>query len=105
MNKFNTYKVSMNKIKNQLPIDEINYFKSIYNKEDTVGTTWNTVNDYLGTSKKSRSNTHSMLIHNNTAYTTPRDVANTFNRIFLDKVRQLTRQTNGAPTIEPRDRL
>ena len=55
-----------------------------------MGTTWNTVNDYLGTSKKSCSNTPPMLIHNNTAYTTPRDVANTFNRIFLDRDEEIT---------------
>ena len=106
MHKFNAYKVLRNKIKNQLPIDEKNYYKGkFYNKEASVGSTWNTVNDYLGTSQKSHSNTPSMLIHNNTAHTAPRDVANTFNRIFLDKVRNLTRQTNGAPTIEPRERL
>ena len=38
-----------------------------------------------------------MLIHENTAYT--------FNRIFHNKVKKLTRQTTGAPTIDPGVRL
>ena len=106
MNKLNDYKVLRNRIKKQLVTDKTEYYKGkFYNKEASVGSIWNTVNDYLGTSQKSHSNTPSMLIQNNTAFTAPRDVANTFNNFFLNKVENLTRQTNGAPTIEPSERL
>ena len=64
LNKFNEYKVLRNKIKNQLPVDEKEYYKTkFYNKEESVGSTWNSVNDYLGTSQNSHSNTPTMLIH------------------------------------------
>ena len=46
-----------------------------------------------------------MIIHENSTYTAPRDIANIFNHIFLNKVQKLTRETNGEPTIEPRERL
>ena len=51
LNKFNEYKVLRNKIKTQLPVDEKECYRTkFYNKEQSVGSTWNSVNDYLGTS-------------------------------------------------------
>ena len=42
-----------------------------------------------------------MLIHENLTVTSPRDIANTFNKIFLNKVETPTRETNGTATIQP----
>jgi hypothetical protein len=86
---FHEYKRLRNEIQIDLAKDEAEYYENKFYSPASVGSTWNNVNDYLGSSKKSRSNSPSLLSHNSSSVTAPRDIANTFNRIFIDKVQRL----------------
>ena len=46
-----------------------------------------------------------MIVHQGIVHRSPRDIANTLNKIFLDKVKRLTSLTGVNPTIEPKERL
>jgi hypothetical protein len=46
-----------------------------------------------------------LLSHNSSSVTAPRDIANTFNRIFIDKVQRLRRLSNGNDDNKARERL
>ena len=88
--KLMNYKKLRNEVKSDHGKDEEEYFKNkFYSSETTVGGIWSSVNDYLGTSSRSHSNTPTMLSHNNQTLTAPRDIANSFNQIFIEKVQRL----------------
>ena len=100
------YKKVRNEIKRRLGLEEKEYFRTkFYNKEASVGSVWNSVNDYLNTSKKSHSNTPSLLSYENRTYSTPRDIANIFNIIFINKVKNLVAKVSDHAKVEPKDRL
>ena len=106
LDKFNQYKSLRNKIKSQLAKDEVNYYRDkFYDPEASISSIWNQVNDCLGTGNRSYSNTPSMIVHQGIVHRSPRDIANTLNKIFLDKVKRLTSLTGVNPTIEPKERL
>ena len=52
------------------------------------------MNDFLGTSSRSHSNSPNMISYNNQTLTAPRDIANSLNQIFIEKVRKLRNETN-----------
>ena len=70
-----------------------------------MGSVWNRVNDYLNTSSKSHSNTPALLTYQNRTYFSPRDIANVFNQIFINKVKGLVAKVGNEAKIEPKDRL
>ena len=63
------------------------------------------LNDYLNTSIRSHSNTPTLLTYQNQTYSSPRDIANTFNQIFVNKVLKLVRNDSNEAEIEPKERL
>ena len=70
-----------------------------------MGSVWNSVNDYLNTSSKSHSNTRALITYQNRTYFSPRDIANVFNQIFINKVKGLVAKVGNEAKIEPKDRL
>ena len=93
MEKLKEYKKMRYEIKNKLGPEEENYYSSkFYNKEASVGSLWNSVNDFLNTSKQSHSITPTLLTYKNKSYSLPRDIANVFNQIFINKVKKLNQQ-------------
>ena len=106
MEKLKKYKKMRNYIKNKLGPEEEKYYSSkFYNKEASVGSLWNSVNDFLNSSKQSHSNTPTLLTYKNKTYSSPRDIANVFNQIFINKVKKLTEKTSNDPKVEPKKRL
>ena len=106
LEKLATYKRLRNEIKRDLCKDENNYFKTkFHSSETTVSGCWRYANDLLGTSKKSHSDSPKMICHNNRVYTTPKDVANILNNIFIEKVKKLRDQTTTASNNSAADRL
>ena len=100
------YKKMRNELKTKLELEEKEHYKNkFYNKEASVGSVWNSVNDYLNTSSKSHSNTPALLTYQNRTYTSPRDIANVFNQIFINKVKGLVAKVGNEAKIEPKDRL
>ena len=67
--------------------------------------TWNNVNDYLNTSKRSFSNTPNIIKHNGKVHTKPRDIANALNDAFLKKVSDLKAKVGPNVDIDPKVRL
>ena len=89
------YKQLRNEIKNDLVKDEKEHYRNkFYNREASVGGIWSSVNDFLGTSSRSHSNSPNMISYNNQTLTAPRDIANSLNQIFIEKVRKLRNETN-----------
>ena len=104
--KLKQYKKLRNEVQTDLVKDKEDYYKNkFYNRETTVGSIWSSVNDYLGTPNKSHSNMPTLLSHNNQTITTPRDIANTFNQIFIEKVRRLRRETDNNAAQAAQNRL
>ena len=65
IHKFEVYKKLRNSIKKDLEFCKTEYYKNKFHSPDnSVGSTWDAVNDYIGSSKKSRGNSPSMLINN-----------------------------------------
>ena len=90
VNKFEQYKVLRNSIKSELESEKVNYYRNkFYSPGMSVGSTWDAANDYLGSAKKSQSNTPSLLVDNGCIINSPRDIANAFNRIFIEKVHRI----------------
>jgi hypothetical protein len=86
--------------------DKIEHFKSkFYQENPSVSAVWNNVNDYLNTSKRSFSNTPSIIKHNDKIHTSPRDIANAINDAFLKKVSDLKAEVNVNVDIDPKVRL
>ena len=104
--KFEAYKRLRNRINAKLEDDEKEHYKNKFYQEDpSVSSLWRNVNDYLNTSKRSFSNTPSMITHDGKTFTSPRDIANAINDTFLKKVKDLRAQVNTAPDIDPKVRL
>jgi hypothetical protein len=59
----------------------------------------------LNTSKRSFSNTPSIIRHNNEVFTKPIDIANAINDAFLKKVRDLRGKVNENADTDPKERL
>ena len=88
--KFEQHKVLRNNIKSELESEKVNYYRNkFYSPGMSVGSTWDAANDYLGSAKKSQSNTPSLLVDNGCIINSPRDIANAFNRIFIEKVHRI----------------
>ena len=78
--KMRNYKKLRNSIKNTLQSEELNYYQNkCYQENSSIASLWSSANDYLNTSKRSHSNTPSVIISKNGAYTTPRNIANILN--------------------------
>ena len=104
--KMRNYKKLRNSIKNTLQSEELNYYQNkFYQENPSIASLWSSANDYLNTSKRSHSNTPSVIISKNRAYTTPRDIANILNDTFIEKVKQICNQTVNLPSINPTTRL
>ena len=104
--KLKKYKKLRNEIKKKLLLDKRDYYKNkLHSRDESVGSVWNYVNDYLNSSKKSFSNNPAFLTLNNKTYSTPRDIANVFNEIFINKVKKLTKKTSQTPKLNPKLRL
>ena len=88
--KLEEYKRLRNEIKKDLEKEKKEYYKTkFYNKEASVGSIWSSVNDYLGTSSRSHSNSPTLISYKNQTMTAPRDIANSLNRVFIEKVKKL----------------
>ena len=70
-----------------------------------MGSIWNSVNEYLNTSSRSHSNTPTLLTYKNRTYSSPRDIANAFNQIFVNKVLGLVSKVSNEARTEPKERL
>ena len=82
--KFEAYKRLRNRINAKLEKDEIEHYKTKFYQDDpSVSTLWRNANDYLNTSKRSYSNTPTIITHEGRTCTNPRDIANAFNDTFL----------------------
>ena len=105
--KYEAYKRLRNRISGgMLEKDKIEHFKSkFYQENPSVSAVWNNVNDYLNTSKRSFSNTPSIIKHNDKIHTSPRDIANAINDAFLKKVSDLKAEVNVNEDIDPKVRL
>ena len=105
--KYEAYKRLRNRISGgMLEKDKIEHFKSkFYQENPSVSAVWNNVNDYLNTSKRSFSNTPSIIKHNDKIHTSPRDIANAINDAFLKKVSDLKAEVNVNVDIDPKVRL
>ena len=104
------YKRLRNEVKTDLKKDEKQYYKEkFYHSEISVGSIWRSVNDLLGTSSASYSSSPSMICHENQVFTSPSDIANTLNKIFIGKVNKLRSLTatfiNGKAETRLRDWL
>ena len=104
--KHQAYTKLRNEIKIDVAKDEKDYYQNkFYSADTSVGSIWDSVNDYLGNGKKSRSNSPSLLSYNKASVTAPRDIANTFNKIFIDKVKRLRTASTGIDTTRAKERL
>ena len=104
--KFEEYKQLRNRIYAKLEKDKVEHYKTKFYQEDpSVSTLWSNANDYLNTSKRSYSNTPTILTHEGKTFTNPRDIANAFNDTFLKKVRDLRAQVGGDALVDPKVRL
>ena len=105
--KFEAYKTLRNRISGgRLEKDKTEYYKSkFYQENPSVSQTWNNVNDYLNTSKRSFSNTPNIIKHNNEVHTNPRNIANALNDAFLKKLSDLKKKVNPNVDIDPNIRL
>ena len=61
--------------------------------------------NYLNISKRSYSNTPTIITHEGRTCTNPRDIANAFNDTFLKKVRDLRAQVSATAQTDPKVRL
>ena len=104
--KFEAYKRLRNRINAKLEKDEIEHYKTKFYQDDpSVSTLWRNANDYLNTSKRSYSNTPTIITHEGRTCTNPRDIANAFNDTFLKKVRDLRAQVSATAQTDPKVRL
>ena len=104
--KFEEYKQLRNRIYAKLEKDKVEHYKTKFYQEDpSVSTLWSNANDYLNTSKRSYSNTPTILRDEGKTFTNPRDIANAFNDTFLKKVRDLRAQVGGDAQVDPKVRL
>ena len=104
--KFEEYKQLRNRIYAKLEKDKVEHYKTKFYQEDpSVSTLWSNANNYLNTSKRSYSNTPTILTHEGKTFTNPRDIANAFNDTFLKKVRDLRAQVGGDAQVDPKVRL
>ena len=88
--KFEKYKKLRNEINGRLENDKTKYYKTkFYQDNPSISTIWRNANDYLNTSKRSFSNTPTIIKANERIVTSPRDVANALNDTFLKKVKDL----------------
>ena len=104
--KYEKYKKLRNAINRRLDKDRKEYYRSkFYQENPSISTVWRNANDYLNTSKRSFSNTPSIIKYNGRIISSPREVANALNDIFLKKVRDLRSNANQTVTINPITRL
>ena len=88
--KYENYKKLRNNINQRLEKDRKDYYRSkFYQENPSISAVWRNANDYLNTSKRSFSNTPSIIKHNGRIISSPREVANALNDIFIKKVRDL----------------
>ena len=86
--KFEKYKKLRNEINGRLEKDRHEYYKTkFYQENPSISTIWRNANDYLNTSKRSFSNTPTMIKSNQRIVTSPREVANALNNTFLKQAR------------------
>ena len=88
--KYEQYKKLRNVINQRLDTDRKEYYRSkFYQENPSISTVWRNANDYLNTSKRSFSNTPSIVKYNGRIISSPTEVANAFNDIFFKKVKDL----------------
>ena len=104
--KLNQYRKLRNEIKNELERDKKEYYRTkFYNKDASIGSIWTSVNDFLGTSSRSHSSSPTLISYKNQTMSAPRDIANSLNQIFVDKVRKLKSGTNDNSNEAAKERL
>ena len=104
--KYVEYRILRNKISKRLETDRTEYYRTkFYQENPSISSIWRSANDYLNSSKRSFSNTPSIIKFNGQVLTSPRDVANALNDTFLKKVSDLRSTANSSPRLSPIQRL
>ena len=87
-------------MKQSIKIDEKNYYDNRFNKNTDSSTVWKTVYTTL---KINKNESPVQLKVNGKLTNSPLDMANAFNKIFVNKVKKLRDQTTGIPLIDPKE--
>ena len=88
--KHEKYRNLRNEVNRKLEKDRKEYYRSkFYQENPSISAVWKNANDYLNTSKRSFSNTPTLIKHNGKVVTSPQEVANALNETFLQKVKNL----------------
>ena len=104
--KYLKYKKLRNQITKKLELDRKEYYRTkFYQENPSISSIWRSANDYLNTSKRSFSNTPSIIKFNGRVLTSPREIANALNETFLKKVSDLRSTANSIPSLSPTQRL
>ena len=92
-----------NLIKSKLPEEEQEYYKNKFiDKKITTSAVWRTAYEILGQNKDL---SPKQLFYNGSCISSPEKLANAFNEIFRNKVRNLKNEIPNDITEEPTDRL
>ena len=90
-------------VKSRLKKEEAEFYKNKFHDSNiTIKKAWKTVYDILG---QVENKAPTKIRVGDKIITAPKALANTFNKIFLDKVRKLRNQTDTNPKINPIERL
>ena len=97
------YKILRNKVRHAVVKDRVNFYKGQFtDKSMNVKQAWKLAYDILG---KSITRSPSKINFQNSIVTQPKEIANAFSKIFVDKVENLRKQTDRLSTINPISRL
>ena len=97
------YKQWRNKIKNRLKYEKLNYYKNkFHNEKLDKKQVWKTTYEYLGNVKNL---SPTQILINGNLSSSPKDIAEEFNNVFIDKVKNLKKSLQGPITIDPIERL
>jgi hypothetical protein len=100
---FNEDKRKRTEVKARLEKEEIEFHKNkLHDANLTIKKVWKTVYDILG---QVDNKAPTKIMDDDKIITSPKALANVFNKMFQDKVRKLRTQTRNAPKVNPIDRL
>ena len=97
------YKLLRNSIKARLPAEELNYYASNFRHEDiTIKEVWSSAYEILDQNKDL---SPKQLYVGDERISSPQKLADAFNNIFLNKVKQLKNKLSDNASVEPSARL
>ena len=100
---FAEYKRKRNEVKARLEKEEIEFYKNKFHDANlTIKKVWKTVYDILG---QVDNKAPTKIKDGDKIITSPKALADTFNKIFQEKVRKLREQTKDNPKVNPISRL